>query len=90
MFFTHYYYLLLLLLFIIIIIIIIIILFNNKFILIFISVEGSCSAGGICEKYEHSCGTLFMCLVTVFKDGVKSGGGIGDVLRKPSIGVSVV
>ena len=31
-----------------------------------------------------------MCLVTVFKDGVKSGGGIGDVLRKPSIGVSVV
>lgn len=38
---------------------------------------------------EPSCETLFMCLVTVLRDGVKSGGGIGDVIRRPASYVSV-
>ena len=29
-----------------------------------------------------------MCMITVLKDGVKAGGGIGDVIRKPSTNVS--
>ena len=29
---------------------------------------------------EPSCDTLFMC----FKEGIRAGGGISDVLRKPS------
>ncbi len=51
----------------------------------------SCSSGELCDKHEkleHSCETLLMCMITVFKDGVKAGGGIGDVIRKPSTSVS--
>uniref|UniRef100_H3A1P5 Inositol 1,4,5-trisphosphate receptor n=1 Tax=Latimeria chalumnae TaxID=7897 RepID=H3A1P5_LATCH len=33
---------------------------------------------------EHTCETLLMCIVTVLSHGLRSGGGVGDVLRKPS------
>ena len=55
-----------------------------------VSVE-ACSSDGVCDKHErleHNCETLMMCMITVFKDGVKAGGGIGDVIRKPSSKVS--
>ena len=38
---------------------------------------------------EPSCETLFMCIITTLKEGVRSGGGISDVLRKPAASVSV-
>ncbi|XP_062401771.1 inositol 1,4,5-trisphosphate receptor type 1 isoform X1 [Sardina pilchardus] len=33
---------------------------------------------------ERACDTLLMCIVTVLSHGLRSGGGVGDVLRKPS------
>ena len=33
---------------------------------------------------EPSCETLFMCFMTTFKEGIRAGGGISDVLRKPA------
>lgn len=36
------------------------------------------------EDSEHTCETLFMCIITVLSHGLRSGGGVGDVLRKPS------
>lgn len=39
-------------------------------------------------QLESSCDTLFMCIVTTFKEGVRAGGGISDVLRKPGNNVS--
>ncbi|XP_061430042.1 inositol 1,4,5-trisphosphate receptor type 1-like [Lethenteron reissneri] len=33
---------------------------------------------------EKSCETLIMCIVTVLNHGLRNGGGVGDVLRKPS------
>lgn len=42
-------------------------------------------AGG--EEVERSCDTLFMCIVTTLNKGLRNGGGIGDVLRQPSIQV---
>jgi len=41
------------------------------------------------EQYESTCTNLFMCFITIFKEGVRSGGGIGDVLRKPAGEVGV-
>ena len=52
-----------------------------------------CSAdGGDCSKgveewpvvMEQSCDTLFQCFVTTIKEGLRAGGGISDVLRRPS------
>ena len=40
------------------------------------------------EKHEHRCETLLMCFVTTLNEGLRNGGGIGDILRKPSISVS--
>lgn len=40
------------------------------------------------EEVERSCDTLFMCIVTTLNKGLRNGGGIGDVLRQPSIQVS--
>ena len=37
---------------------------------------------------EPSCQTLLMCLVTILRDGVKSGGGISDAIRRPPSYVS--
>uniref|UniRef100_A0A7N6BQK3 Inositol 1,4,5-trisphosphate receptor n=1 Tax=Anabas testudineus TaxID=64144 RepID=A0A7N6BQK3_ANATE len=40
----------------------------------------NCSA----EDKERTCDSLLMCIVTVLSHGLRSGGGVGDVLRKPS------
>ena len=39
---------------------------------------------------EHSCETLFMCIVSMLRDGVRSGGGIGDSIRRVSSTVSSI
>lgn len=44
----------------------------------------SVSAEELEEDKEHTCETLLMCIVTVLSHGLRSGGGVGDVLRKPS------
>lgn len=56
---------------------------------------GNCMVEGTCIgeedwpiKREASCETLMMCIVTTLKEGLRNGGGIGDVLRKPSTSVS--
>lgn len=41
------------------------------------------------QDQEHTCETLLMCIVTVLSHGLRSGGGVGDVLRKPSKEVAV-
>ena len=62
--------------------------------------NGTCSADGLCNgtgaivasstvvdvenARERSCDTLIMCILTTFNKGLRSGGGIGDVLRKSS------
>ena len=52
-------------------------------------VEGTCIAEeNWPTKREASCDTLMMCIVTTLKEGIRNGGGIGDVLRKPSSSVS--
>lgn len=33
---------------------------------------------------ENACNNLIMCIITTLNKGVRSGGGIGDVLRSPS------
>jgi len=33
---------------------------------------------------ERSCDTLLMCVITTMNQGLRNGGGIGDVLRQPS------
>ncbi|XP_078517788.1 inositol 1,4,5-trisphosphate-gated calcium channel ITPR1 [Lissotriton helveticus] len=42
------------------------------------------SLSGDEENKEYTCDTLLMCIVTVLSHGLRSGGGVGDVLRKPS------
>merc|ERR1719219_1374070 len=42
-----------------------------------VSSEGS-------SRKERSCDSLFMCIVTTLNQGLRNGGGIGDVLRSPS------
>lgn len=37
---------------------------------------------------ERACDTLLMCIVTVLNHGLRNGGGVGDVLRKPSKNVN--
>uniref|UniRef100_A0A8C6Y146 Inositol 1,4,5-trisphosphate receptor n=1 Tax=Naja naja TaxID=35670 RepID=A0A8C6Y146_NAJNA len=36
------------------------------------------------DGMERTCDTLLMCIVTVLNQGLRNGGGVGDVLRKPS------
>uniref|UniRef100_A0A8C4Q9X5 Ion transport domain-containing protein n=1 Tax=Eptatretus burgeri TaxID=7764 RepID=A0A8C4Q9X5_EPTBU len=36
------------------------------------------------EGLERSCDTLLMCIITVLNQGLRNGGGVGDVLRQPS------
>uniref|UniRef100_A0A8C4VMW8 Inositol 1,4,5-trisphosphate receptor n=1 Tax=Gopherus evgoodei TaxID=1825980 RepID=A0A8C4VMW8_9SAUR len=46
-----------------------------------------CCIGSEEEKengIERTCDTLLMCIVTVLNQGLRNGGGVGDVLRKPS------
>ena len=33
---------------------------------------------------ERHCDSLIMCILTTLNEGLRNGGGIGDVLRKPS------
>jgi len=33
---------------------------------------------------ERHCDSLVMCIITTLNEGLRNGGGIGDVLRKPS------
>uniref|UniRef100_A0A673C138 Inositol 1,4,5-trisphosphate receptor n=1 Tax=Sphaeramia orbicularis TaxID=375764 RepID=A0A673C138_9TELE len=48
----------------------------------------NCSTEGpsavVIEDKERTCDSLLMCIVTVLSHGLRSGGGVGDVLRKPS------
>ena len=49
--------------------------------------SGKCDEGGGEEgggEKEQSCDSLIMCIVTTLNQGLRNGGGIGDVLRKPS------
>uniref|UniRef100_A0A3B4D1R0 Inositol 1,4,5-trisphosphate receptor n=1 Tax=Pygocentrus nattereri TaxID=42514 RepID=A0A3B4D1R0_PYGNA len=36
------------------------------------------------DNTERACDTLLMCIVTVLNHGLRNGGGVGDVLRRPS------
>lgn len=40
--------------------------------------------GGGGEAKERSCDSLVMCIVTTLNQGLRNGGGIGDILRAPS------
>lgn len=40
------------------------------------------------RKPERACDHLIMCIITTLNQGLRNGGGIGDVLRKPSSSVS--
>lgn len=44
------------------------------------------SVGG--ELKERACDSLVMCIVTTLNQGLRNGGGIGDILRAPSSVVS--
>jgi preprotein translocase subunit SecG len=51
----------------------------------------NCTGGGAkCYEVseavkENSCENLIMCIITTLNQGLRSGGGIGDVLRPPSV-----
>lgn len=38
----------------------------------------------VSDVKERSCDSLLMCIVTTLNQGLRNGGGIGDVLRSPS------
>lgn len=38
---------------------------------------------------ERACDSLVMCIVTTLNQGLRNGGGIGDILRAPSSNVSI-
>lgn len=40
------------------------------------------SGGG--DRKERACDSLIMCIVTTLNQGLRNGGGIGDILRAPS------
>ena len=40
------------------------------------------------EVKERACDSLIMCIVTTLNQGLRNGGGIGDILRAPSSTVS--
>jgi hypothetical protein len=42
------------------------------------------------DGLERACDTLIMCIITTLNNGLRNGGGIGDVLRKPSTSVSLI
>ncbi|XP_066529146.1 inositol 1,4,5-trisphosphate-gated calcium channel ITPR1 isoform X3 [Hoplias malabaricus] len=48
------------------------------------STEASTDMAMVIEDKERTCDSLLMCIVTVLSHGLRSGGGVGDVLRKPS------
>lgn len=36
------------------------------------------------DGIERVCDTLLMCIITVLNQGLRNGGGVGDILRSPS------
>lgn len=46
--------------------------------------------GGDGDIKERACDSLIMCIVTTLNQGLRNGGGIGDILRAPSSQVSLV
>lgn len=40
------------------------------------------------ERKERACDSLMMCIITTLNQGLRNGGGIGDILRAPSSRVS--
>ena len=42
------------------------------------------------EGKQRACDSLIMCIVTSLNQGLRNGGGIGDVLRRPSSQVTMV
>lgn len=36
------------------------------------------------DGIERVCDTLLMCIITVLNQGLRNGGGVGDILRRPS------
>jgi inositol 1,4,5-triphosphate receptor type 1 len=46
--------------------------------------EGGGGGDGGDDAKEHVCDTLLMCIITTLNQGLRNGGGIGDVLRSPS------
>lgn len=44
--------------------------------------------GGGGERKERACDSLVMCIITTLNQGLRNGGGIGDILRAPSSSVS--
>lgn len=53
----------------------------------FISPSGTLETDA--DQWERACDTLLMCIVTVLNHGLRNGGGVGDILRKPSKDVSL-
>uniref|UniRef100_A0A8C1XHY1 Inositol 1,4,5-trisphosphate receptor n=1 Tax=Cyprinus carpio TaxID=7962 RepID=A0A8C1XHY1_CYPCA len=51
---------------------------------LFPAAVGVQSTAVVIEDKERTCDSLLMCIVTVLSHGLRSGGGVGDVLRKPS------
>lgn len=52
--------------------------------MLFPAAVGVQSTAVVIEDKERTCDSLLMCIVTVLSHGLRSGGGVGDVLRKPS------
>lgn len=52
--------------------------------ILFPAAVGVQSTAVVIEDKERTCDSLLMCIVTVLSHGLRSGGGVGDVLRKPS------
>ncbi|XP_037592204.1 inositol 1,4,5-trisphosphate receptor type 3 isoform X2 [Cebus imitator] len=49
-----------------------------------VSVPEVLEEDGELDSTERACDTLLMCIVTVMNHGLRNGGGVGDILRKPS------
>lgn len=45
--------------------------------------------GGGGDRKERACDSLVMCIITTLNQGLRNGGGIGDILRAPSSSVSL-
>lgn len=46
--------------------------------------SNSGGGGGGGERKERACDSLVMCILTTLNQGLRNGGGIGDILRAPS------
>ena len=50
----------------------------------FLSILSLCMCLVIDDGTERVCDTLLMCIITVLNQGLRNGGGVGDILRRPS------